>query len=205
MYDPSHYQWFEQLFHSLMQDAATRQLFHQLARWDRYTSRHSFNVFVLGSLLAHRLKWPNIQEIASGLLLHDIGKTTVSRTVLMKTEAPIWTEWQPLKTHPRKGHDPLKANRFSANAISMAQEHHERLDGSGYPDEALASDLEDPARLLAVVDIYSALTLDRPYLQALSSYRAVHMIREEVGPLDPRYVRAFCELLGIFPQGPRCS
>lgn len=202
---PSHYQWLEQLFHSLMQDLDIRQLFQQLAYWDVYTSRHAFDVFLLGSLLAQHLKWPKVHELAYGLLLHDIGKTTIPRSILTKPTAPSLTEWKLLKTHARHGQDILQARGFSATTVSMAQGHHERLDGSGYPHGVLASDLDDPVRLLAVVDVYSALTLDRPYLQAVSPHRAVHMIRSEVGPLDPRYVRAFCELLGIFPLGASVS
>ena len=197
----SQYPWLEQFFHSLMQDKSTRRLFQQLANWDMYTYRHSFDVFLLGSLLAHQLAWPNRREIARGLLLHDIGKTAIPRSVLTKPDTPTLPEWTLLQTHARQGYDILTSYGFSDTVACMAHSHHERLDGRGYPDGKAASDLEDPVRLLAVVDVYSALSLDRPYLSAVPPHQAVPMVREEVGPLDPRYVRALGELLGIFPLG----
>jgi HD-GYP domain-containing protein (c-di-GMP phosphodiesterase class II) len=201
LHQPSYYSWLEQLFHSLMQDDTTRRLFQQLANWDKYTHRHSFDVFLLGSLLAHQLAWPNIREIACGLLLHDIGKTAIPRSILRKQQTPTLPEWKLLQTHARHGFDILTAHGYSDTITSMAHSHHERLDGNGYPHGKAASALEDPVRLLSVVDVYSALSLDRPYLSAVPPHQAVPMVCEEVGPLDPRYVRAFCELLGIFPAG----
>lgn len=201
LYHPSHYPWLEQLFDSLMQDDMTCRLLQQLANWDMYTYRHSFDVFLLGSLLAHQLAWPNRREIARGLLLHDIGKTAIPRSVLTKPDTPTLPEWTLLQTHARQGYDILTSYGFSDTVACMAHSHHERLDGRGYPDGKAASDLRHPERLLAVVDVYSALSLDRPYLPAVPPHRAMHTIRDEVGSLDSRYVRALGELLGIFPVG----
>lgn len=198
---PAYYHWLEYLFHSLMKDQAVRQLFQQLAAWDMYTYRHSFDVFLLGSLAAHRLEWPNIREMACGLLLHDIGKTAIPRTVLTKQTSPTVAEWNMLKSHARQGYSILKDHGFSELISSMAYRHHERLDGSGYPNGVPASKLEDPVRLLSVLDVYSALSLDRPYLRAVSPLQAVQLLRKEAGSLDPEYIRFFCEFLGIFPAG----
>ncbi|SDW11131.1 HDIG domain-containing protein [Marinococcus luteus] len=198
---PAYYHWLEHLFHSLLKDKAVRQLFQQLAAWDMYTYRHSFDVFLLGSLVAQQLEWPNIREIACGLLLHDIGKTAIPRTVLTKQKTPTLAEWKMLKSHAKQGYSILKDRGFSEFISSMAYRHHERMDGSGYPNGAPASKLEDPVRLLSVLDVYSALSLDRPYLRAVSPLQAVHLLRKEAGPLEPEYIRVFCEFLGIFPTG----
>jgi len=106
-------------------------------------------------------------------------------------------EWEEIKRHPEESYRILKTIPFTSffpQLLTMVRQHHERLDGSGYPDQARARDIVPQSRILAIVDIYDSLRRDRHYKKALSQKKALHILREEAaqGKLDKRLVEVFC-------------
>lgn len=194
------YEWLENLFCSIMKEPKVKALMDKLKGWDTYTYQHSFDVFILGALLAYESDFPNLRETAVGCLLHDVGKLKIPQEILWKKGALNGQEMGIVQAHTLYGYDLLKEFKFSENVASMALAHHERLNGRGYPRGLVEEDIQESSRLIGVVDVYSALSLDRPYRNAVSSHKAVRIIVNEES-VDMKYVKLLCETLEIFPTG----
>lgn len=152
---------------------------------DYYTYTHLVNVSVMVAGLAFRTglrERDRLRDIASGGLLHDIGKTRIQPEVLNKVGRLTHDEWEEIKTHPGLGLEYLhrRAN-IRPTELLMVHQHHERLDGSGYPLGLVGSEICLEAQMTAVVDVYDALTCKRPYRPALSHETAIRILREQAG------------------------
>jgi HD-GYP domain-containing protein (c-di-GMP phosphodiesterase class II) len=165
---------------------------------DRETEGHSQRVVDMTIALAVRLGIPKrkLDYIRRGALLHDIGKMAIPDAILLKKGGLSEDEWKVVRMHP------LHAKKLMENIpyLKMAQEipyyHHERWDGSGYPEGLSKEDIPFSARLFAVVDVWDALTSDRPYREAWPVGKVRDYIRDQSGKLfDPRVVEAFLELI----------
>jgi putative two-component system response regulator len=113
-------------------------------------------------------------------VVHDVGKVSVPDAILLKPGRLNTEEWTLIKQHPVVGERicaPLKSFRF---VLPIIRHHHERFDGSGYPDGLRGEAIPGTARVLQVVDVYDALTTDRPYKKALSVTDALQTMKEEV-------------------------
>jgi HD-GYP domain-containing protein (c-di-GMP phosphodiesterase class II) len=134
---------------------------------DFYTITHMVNVGVGCGLLLNRLQHDDrilLADAIQGGLLHDIGKRHVPVEVLNKEGRLTPAEWDLLRAHPTSGYEELKRNpAISATVLEMTRDHHERLDGSGYPARLVGDQVGRAARICAVVDAYDALTAARPY------------------------------------------
>jgi HD-GYP domain-containing protein (c-di-GMP phosphodiesterase class II) len=132
--------------------------------------------------------------LATGGLLHDIGKLSVPDRVLRKPGPLTDEEFAEVKRHPENGMDLLQEiGGFPSGVIAVVRDHHERLDGSGYPFGAREEHLELEARILAVCDVYDALVSKRVYRDAWSAERAVTLLREGAGTQFDRRVVAALE------------
>jgi putative nucleotidyltransferase with HDIG domain len=200
--DQSRYEWLENLFCSIMKEPKVKALMDKLEDWDPYTYQHSFDVFILGALLAYESDFPNVRETAVGCLLHDVGKLKVPQEILWKNGALNGQEMGIVQSHTIHGYELLKEFKFSESIAAMALDHHERLNGRGYPRALASGDIGESARLIGVVDIYSALSLERPYRNAVCSHKALRIIVNEES-VDMKYVKLLCEKLEIFPTGAR--
>jgi putative nucleotidyltransferase with HDIG domain len=139
----------------------------------------------------------DVEIIAQAGLLHDIGKIGVPEAVLAKQGPLTSEEWRLMRRHPIVGAQIIAPFDFLASATPVILHHHERWDGSGYPDGLAGEAIPPGARLVAVADVYDALTSERPYRAALSPAEACQRLRTEAGrTLDPRAVAAFIELAG---------
>ncbi len=149
---------------------------------DPYTEGHCDRLSKFSVALAERLGLPEEQHVAlrRGGIVHDIGKVAVPEQILLKP-APLTPEERAIvETHPAAGERicaPLKSFR---HVLPIIRHHHERMDGSGYPDHLTKQSIPLTARILQTVDIYDALTTDRPYRKAMPSKEAFRVIREEV-------------------------
>ena len=119
--------------------------------------------------------------------MHDIGKIAVPDAILLKPGGLSKEEWKLMREHPVVGERicaPLKSFRY---VLPIIRHHHEKFDGSGYPDGLRGQSIPLAARVLAIVDVYDALTTQRPYKRAFSSAEALNTMREEVarGWWDP--------------------
>ena len=162
---------------------------------------HSVNVCIYATALAHYLgsEGGDLVDLGMGAFLHDIGKARVPDVILNKPGALSADEWETMMRHPEMGLQVLgeSASRLSPNVRTAIYEHHERLDGSGYPRRLAGSAINTVARLVALVDVYDALTSERPYRSASPPFAALRTIRDEMsGKLDRELFDCFVRLLG---------
>jgi HD-GYP domain-containing protein (c-di-GMP phosphodiesterase class II) len=190
-----------------------------LAAADQYTHRHSVNVTALGLLIARvywrtegwvdymgRRRWDRIDErlakFGMGLLLHDIGKMVVPAEVLNKPGRLDPEEWALMQSHPDAGVALLDSATISPLVHSVVRDHHERVDGSGYPRGLSGDRLGEFPRIAAVADVYDAITSRRPYAPAEPPHVGVRVIAGGAGAaFDPAVVRVFRRLVMPFPVG----
>ena len=138
-----------------------------------------------------------LNNFRRGALLHDIGKLGISESIL-NTPGPLDdTAWKIMKSHPQLAYQLLSSVNYLAHALDIPHYHHERWDGSGYPDGLRREQIPFPARLFAVVDVYDAMTSSRPYRPAFSHLNVLDYIQQNTGILfDPDVVKAFMQMMG---------
>jgi len=164
---------------------------------DPYTRGHSERVGAVSRSLAQALglSTPEAEAIGQAGLLHDIGKIGVPEAVLRKRGDLEPDEWVLMRRHPLIGAQIVSPFEFFAAGALTIRHHHERCDGSGYPDGLSGEAIPLGARIVAVVDVFDALTSDRPYRAALPPGAALEHLRGQAGrTLDARTVATFLEL-----------
>ncbi len=165
---------------------------------DEETEGHSMRVTQLTLRLAREMgiTQKEIIHIRRGALLHDIGKMGVPDSILLKPGKLSNEEWEVMKTHPILAYEMLAPIQFLRPALDIPYSHHERWDGSGYPRGLRGEQIPQAARLFAVVDVYDALTSNRPYRPAWSREKTIAYLKEQTGTqFDPRVVEAFLRIL----------
>lgn len=150
--------------------------------YDDYTYTHSVNVGVLSLLLARRYfgrsDGHDLRELGIGFFLHDLGKTRISPGVIMKEGLLTDEELTEMRRHPLYGFDILKeTNQLTTECKLIVLEHHEREDGRGYPYGLYGGEIHVYARICALVDVYDALTSDRPYRRKMPPFQALNLIK----------------------------
>jgi putative two-component system response regulator len=132
-------------------------------------------------------------QLRYGAMLHDIGKLHIRETTLCKVEPLTAEEWAEIKTHPQTGAEMIRDITYLAPAIPVVRYHHERWDGTGYPEGLAGEGIPLAARIVAVADGFDAMTTARPYSPARSLEQAFQEILACAGSwYDPRVVEAFC-------------
>ncbi len=172
---------------------------------DPYTKGHIQRVSDMAVKLGKKMELSaiKIDALRLGGILHDIGKIGVPREILNK-QAPLDPdEWEIIKSHPATGYGiclPLK--KSIGPALDVIRHHHEKLDGSGYPDAIKGEEISVLARIMAVVDIFDALNTDRPYRRGLPMEKAFKILCKETneGKLDKAILRHLLEMKGACPQ-----
>jgi len=167
---------------------------------DPYTRGHSERVGAWGGRLATALGLPaaEVDTVVQAGLLHDIGKIGVPETVLRKRGPLDHDEWTLMRNHPIVGAQIVAPFEFFAGGALVVRHHHERWDGSGYPDGLSGRAIPLGARIVAVADVYDALTSDRPYRPALARDTSLAYLAGEAGrTLDADVVAAFLGLLRL--------
>jgi HD-GYP domain-containing protein (c-di-GMP phosphodiesterase class II) len=190
-----------------------------LACADAYTLQHSIDVTALGLLIGQHLlrsrgwldftgarRFTRIDERLShlglGLLLHDIGKLAIPTAILHKPGKLTATEWEVMKTHPRAGVDLLRGDYWSPLVKAVVLRHHERCDGSGYPDAKTGGQIHEMARIAAIADVYDAITSERLHAPARPPAVGVRAILDGAGTLfDADITDVFARLVAPFPPG----
>jgi len=165
---------------------------------DRETIGHSERVSELAVELARKIGMNEIEiiHLRRGALLHDVGKTMVSDTILLKPAALNTEELNSMRKHPEIAYSLLSPIEFLRQALDVPYCHHEHWDGSGYPRGLTGKDIPLAARLFTVIDVYDALTNDRPYRKAWSEREAITYLIEKRGVLfDPEVVDIFITIV----------
>jgi HD-GYP domain-containing protein (c-di-GMP phosphodiesterase class II) len=165
---------------------------------DLETEGHTRRVSDLSLRLAEHMQIPPDQRvfIQQGALLHDIGKLGIPDAILLKPGSLTPQEWKVMQQHPLYAYNILASILTLRQALAIPLYHHERWDGSGYPYGLKGEQIPLSARLFAVVDVYDALTSNRPYRSAWSRSEAVDYLHEQSGKLfDQRVVTHFLDLI----------
>ena len=177
--------------------ATVRALSNAVEARDYYTGKHAERVARYAIEIARALgvARPDAAETEFGFLLHDIGKVAMPDAILFKPGALTDEERTLMARHPVVGAEIMDGIEFLQEAAEVVRSHHERWDGSGYPDGLAAEEIPLSARVFAVADVLDALTTDRPYRPRMELAEARQLIVDSSGShFDPRVVEAFCEV-----------
>jgi len=161
---------------------------------DKETEGHTERVMQMSMQLgkAMQLGEEYLVHLRRGALLHDIGKLGVPDSILLKAEKLTDEEWQIMQRHPQFAYDMLYSIKYLHRALDIPYCHHEKWDGTGYPRGLKGEQIPLAARIFAIVDVWDALTSDRPYRKAWSPPDALKYIREQSGKhFDPEIVDIF--------------
>ncbi len=165
---------------------------------DKYTGLHCERLATYSIGLGQALGLPRQDQLAlyRGGYLHDIGKISIPDVILFKRGLLTDEEWQIMRLHTLRGEEICKPMKTLAPVLPIIRSHHERWDGSGYPDGLRGEEIPLLARILQVADIYDALTTTRPYKPAFSHQHAMEIMTEEArrGWRDPDLVPLFAEV-----------
>lgn len=167
---------------------------------DDYTYAHSMRVATMLTLLGHAAGFKNNEQLllSSGGLLHDVGKMKIPHNILNKPGRLDEAEFKIMKSHVKETVDYLDhVGNIPRAVFIIAEQHHEKIDGTGYPYGLKGKELNELARMAAVVDVFSALTDRRVYKPAMPSSKAMKIMTEEMtNHLDQKYVQMFRGILG---------
>ncbi|MGD8406727.1 MAG: HD domain-containing phosphohydrolase [Anaerolineales bacterium] len=166
---------------------------------DHVTDQHTHRVADLTVDLAKKMDIPvtELGNIRRGALLHDIGKMGIPDAILQKPDVLTDAEWKTMKKHPEMAYQFLSHISYLQPALEIPLCHHEKWDGTGYPRKLKGEEIPLAARIFTVVDVYDALTSERPYRKAWKKEDALAYIREQAGKhFFPEAVDAFLEMIG---------
>ena len=171
---------------------------HAIEERDAFSEGHTDRVVEISKLIARQMALgeEEIFNLEIGALLHDIGKVGIPDAILQKPAPLKKDEIEKVREHPLKGKRMIQDISFLEQAVPHVLYHHERFDGSGYPEHLIGADIPVPSRIIAVADVFDALTNDRPQRKRMSFKDSVALIKEGAGTqFDPDVVSAFLELV----------
>jgi len=174
------------------------QLLSSVKGHDNYSYVHSVRVATFLSHFGHELglRDDDLLTLATGGLLHDIGKAAIPLQILNKPGQLDPAEWSVMQTHVTRGLAMIDCvENVSSGVMTIAAQHHEKLDGTGYPNGLSGRELKELVRLATVVDVFSALTDQRVYKAPLAPDAALDLMRQMDAHLDQRLVKVFQEVL----------
>lgn len=170
---------------------------------DKYTGGHVDRVTTYAVWLAQELLWPprHIRLLEFGARLHDIGKVIIPDRILNKPGKLTPQEWDLMRTHPVAGAKMLEDVSHLKEVLPYIYHHHERWDGTGYPDGLKGKETPLGGRILAIADVYDALTTNRPYRPARPHNEVIQFIKLQTGKhFDPDIVPSFIRALNKHPS-----
>ncbi len=195
----------DDLMDELMANPAMMLNLVDIRSMNDYTFGHCVGVAVLALMTAINLGYNqfDLKKLGMGALFHDIGKIKIPDKILYKPGALSPLEWEEMKRHASIGFELLR-ERGDFNIVSahVAFQHHEKLDGTGYPRAIRGQEIHEYARVVALADVYDAVTTDRPYRPRKLPHQAVLIIRDGIRTqFDPDIVPAFISNIAIYPVG----
>jgi putative nucleotidyltransferase with HDIG domain len=195
----------EEISSSVMRNPGALIGLARLKNQDEYTYMHSVAVCALMVSLARQLKLDDEQIRMVGLagLLHDVGKMMIPLGILNKPGKLTNTEFETIKSHPAEGHKMLLAGSgINDVVLDVCLHHHEKVDGSGYPERLADAQISLFAKMGAVCDVYDAITSNRPYKDGWEPAEALRKMAEwSEGHFDVVIFHAFVKAVGIYPMG----
>jgi putative nucleotidyltransferase with HDIG domain len=183
----------------MFKEGSSFQHLMRVSSFDYYTYTHSVNVFVFSTALAHRLGLPkeSILEFGQGALLHDLGKSLLDESII-NCKGPLSGEqWVEMKKHPVYADELLREQGVTSMVVlDVVRHHHEKINGSGYPDGLGADEVSTWVRISTIADIFDALTTRRPYKEARDSFPSLKLMQAEMSKeLDQDIFRTFINMM----------
>ncbi len=176
--------------------------FHSLMRvtsFDYYTYTHSINVFVFSTAFAQALGHDEktVTELGQGALLHDLGKSLIDDSILNCKGKLAPEQWAVMQKHPVFGHELLKEQGVDSDIVcDVTRHHHCKLNGKGYPDHLRGEQVSHWCRIVTICDIFDALTTRRSYKEAMPTFEALRLMKDEMSDeLDPELFGRFVKLM----------
>lgn len=181
----------------------TFRMLRRVRRYDDLTYIHSLNVAILCHEFANWMHMPEEEQDILTLagLLHDVGKMGIPGNIIKKAGLLTDEEYELIKQHPQKGYDFLKKHPLDERIMNAALMHHERCDGSGYPQGLKADEIDDFAKIVAIADYYDALTSARVYREPHCPFEVFRMLQQERDKFDSTYLAVFMEGVASFYIG----
>ncbi|NLB88546.1 MAG: HD-GYP domain-containing protein [Syntrophomonadaceae bacterium] len=194
---------------SIIQEIITNQdiaySISDIKNYDDYTCQHSVSVCVLATLIGVSKGYNEKQlyELALGAILHDIGKITVPQEILNKPDKLNANEMQYILAHPWEGFNIIRnTKQVPLLSAHVALQHHERLDGLGYPRNLSGENIHEYARITAIADIFDALTSDRPYRVGFNNEQALKILQSEQNTkLEAELIEIVSHHIRLIPNG----
>ena len=171
---------------------------------DGYTFAHSVNVSVLVVAMGISLQFSRkkLRKIALGALLHDLGKVKIPLSILNKNGTLSDEEFAQVKKHPVFGYEMISEQGLVETASRLTvYQHHERINGKGYPEGLKGEQIHVSARIAAVADVFDALVADRPYRKAMPTHRALEILQSDKDAYDPEMLEHFMAHIAAYPIG----
>ena len=179
-------------------DATIEGWSHALDLRDKETEGHTLRVTQMTLRLAQMLgvNQSDWEHVRRGALLHDVGKMAIPDNILLKPGPLSEKEWAVMRKHPQYAYEMIASIPYLRKALDIPLYHHERWDGSGYPHRLSGDQIPLPARIFAVVDVWDALSYDRPYRRAWSDEKVRNYLENQSGKhFDPLIVKSFLRIL----------
>ena len=192
------------LMSAIVENDAIAVDINELKICDEYTFKHSLDVATMSMIIGKRCGFSEkeIHDIGISGLLHDIGKAKIPAEILNKAEKLTDQEFEIMKQHSLMGYGILKGKGELSDEIKRGVlQHHEKIDGSGYPMGVTGEKISLFAKIISVVDIYDALVTERPYKKAYTPRDAVEMIMSMTSELDIYVMKRFMESIILYPVG----
>ncbi|MCR5430992.1 MAG: HD-GYP domain-containing protein [Lachnospiraceae bacterium] len=186
----------DDMFHSCRTGIQLFNLLHCMRNFDDVTFSHSINVSLICGVLA---TWLNRSKSETELLMqcgiyHDVGKLLIPKNILNKPGKLTPEEYALIKTHTTQGYNLLKDRKLPREVKLAAMMHHERCDGSGYPMGLKGNQIEEVAKILAIADVYEAMTSPRVYRKAICPFEVIRLFEiDGLSLFDPVYLLPFME------------
>ncbi|MHA7808982.1 MAG: HD-GYP domain-containing protein [Marinobacter adhaerens] len=195
----------DELQHSVLRNANALSCLGRIREKDNYLLEHSVNLSVLMSLFGnHRgLSSDVLHQTIVGALLHDLGKILTPDEILHKPGRLTPEEFEVMKLHARHSRDILATTEgIGELTVITAAQHHERMDGTGYPEGLRGDEISEYGRMVAISDVYDAITADRVYHKGMTPTQGLKKLLEWSGShLDQVLVKQFIRCLGLYPVG----
>lgn len=190
------------LMHAISENDAVAMNIDALKISDEYTFKHSVDVATMAMIIARKrgMSEKDIYQIGVAGLLHDVGKSQIPNEILNKAGKLTEEEFTVMKNHTLFGYNILKEkSAIPVEIVAGVLQHHEKINGRGYPLKLSGQKISPYARVLSVADIYDALVTERPYKKGFSAHDALEMIMAMTEELDVDCMRAFIDTVILYP------
>lgn len=171
-------------------------MLHNMRDFDDLTYTHSMNVAMICNVFAHWLGFNNdqVELVTACGMLHDIGKLKIDDAIIKKPDKLTDAEFLLIKAHPLEGYKILQPQKINEHIKLSALEHHEKCDGSGYPMHLVSNKIDGYAKIVAIADVYDAMTADRCYREGMCPFKVIEIFENEgLHKYEISYIMRFLE------------